>query len=322
MEATREHTEAAIAAARAHTEMAIAAAQTAVVAAAREHAESAAEASASTARAAAQSHAEAMNVRTREELLAAIAGVRRELRTQQRVAKATHVPQLAGASFDRAEQPAFDPTFYVALEDRFRGDFAEIAERQRQYVDIVADLVDDEHPLLDLGCGRGEWLEILSENGLRAIGVDNNRAFVEENNEAGREVVDADLIGYLEAAGDDSVGAITLFQVVEHLEIAVLLRLMDEAIRVLRPGGVLVAETPNALNLQVGASTFWIDPTHIRPLHPEFLQFCAVHSGFSKVDGLFVNELDPGYRSIRDASVRRLAERLDGPGDYSLLAWK
>jgi O-antigen chain-terminating methyltransferase len=113
-----------------------------------------------------------------------------------------------------------------------------------------------------------------------------------------------------------------LFQVLEHLDTATLLHLLEESARVLRPGGVFIAETPNALNLQVAASNFWIDPTHVRPLHPQFLEFCALRSGFTKVDGLYVNELDPTYKSISDATVRRLAERFDGPGDFALLAWK
>jgi O-antigen chain-terminating methyltransferase len=298
MAATREHTEAAVAAAQ-----------------------SAANAHAEAVRASAQQHAEELTTRTRDDVLAEIAAVRRELRTQQRLVRGAPSNDAPAGSRESSDS-SIDAGFYVALEDRFRGTVADIAKRQSEYVDLVAGCVDDDHPVIDLGCGRGEWLRLPRDAGVRAVGVDNNPAFVAENRDDALDVVQADLLAYLAEAADDSAGAITLFQVVEHIEFATLLDLFEQAARVVRPGGLLLAETPNALNLQIAASNFWIDPTHRRPLHPEFLQFCALRSGFSKVEGLFVNELDPAYHTISDATVRRLAERLDGPGDFTLLAWK
>jgi SAM-dependent methyltransferase len=327
----RDHTNAAVAvsqvatleAAQAYSDAAVAACHTAAFDSAREYADFAIRSSASSVGSAAQEHADEIGRLTRDELWAGIAVLRRELRSFER---ATARPADATESVDAPRPPEMsDPAeqaFYVALEDRFRGDVEEIADRQRVYLDVVSSVVDDEHPLLDLGCGRGEWLRLLRENSLAAVGVDNNVAFVLENQGEGLEVIEADLLEHLRNAPDVSAGAITLFQVVEHIDTATLLRVLLEAVRVLRPGGLLIAETPNALNLQVAAANFWIDPTHLRPLHPEFLRFCASYAGFAKTDGMFVNELDPSYRRISDPTVRSLAARLDGPGDFALLAWR
>ena len=214
-----------------------------------------------------------------------------------------------------------DPGFYVALEDRFRGDPAIIAERQRVYLPLVEGLADADHPVLDLGCGRGEWLHVLTGAGIAAVGVDSNPAFVGEVSDAGASVIEGDLVAHLRSAAPASVGAITMFQVVEHLPFPVLVDVMAECARVLRPGGVLIAETPNSLNLSVAATTFWLDPTHERPLHPELLKFIAKQVGFAKVDGWFLNDLNARGEDLTDPALARLVAMIDGPGDFSLLAW-
>ena len=133
-------------------------------------------------------------------------------------------------------------------------------------------------------------------------------------------IVEGDLVAFLHGQPDSSAGAITMFQVVEHLPLAILIDVLENCVRVLRPGGLLIAETPNSLNLRVAATTFWLDPTHQRPLHPELLQFMALHVGFEKVDGLFMNELGDSAEGV-DPAVRRLLEYVDGAGDFALLAW-
>jgi O-antigen chain-terminating methyltransferase len=117
-----------------------------------------------------------------------------------------------------------------------------------------------------------------------------------------------------------------LFQVVEHLSFDVLVDVLVESARVLRPGGVLIAETPNALNVRVASANFWIDPTHQRPLHPELLRFLAARSGFVKFEDVFANEIGPApdFAEVPD-SVRpvltEMASAFVGPGDYALVAW-
>jgi SAM-dependent methyltransferase len=162
-----------------------------------------------------------------------------------------------------APAPADDisPDLYLALEDRFRGSVELIAERQRAYLPYLAELPFPERPVVDLGCGRGEFLSLLRDKGIAAFGVDSNPDAVTVASELGVEVRQDDLMAFLRSTENASLRAITMFQVVEHLPFAVLAQFFDEAVRVLVPGGLLLAETPNALNLRVAATTFWLDPT-------------------------------------------------------------
>jgi SAM-dependent methyltransferase len=299
---------------RAHVDAAAAATQHAAINAARQHAEAAATA----AQLAAFEHSEVLEAATKLEIVK----LRREVIARQRYSprSTTEVHGAAAETGVGTSDGVLDAVFYAALEERFRGERAVIVERQRCYVAMVDQLVDDAHPLADLGCGRGEWLTLMKEARLPAIGVDLNPMFVRELKSEGLDVIEADLLGFLRDAEDCSLGAITLFQVVEHLPVEVLLRVLEESARVLRPGGLLIAETPNALNLTVAASTFWIDPTHQRPLHPEFLRFCALQAGFERAEGLFLNDLQTGYETVEDPVARRLLALIDGPGDFSLVA--
>lgn len=172
---------------------------------------------------------------------------------------------------------------YLAFEDRFRGSREEIRERQRRYVGLVRDLepVRAGAVVLDVGCGRGEWLRLLVEAGIAAEGVDLNAAMVETARAAGLEAELADGIARLEAAAPGSLGAVSAFHVVEHLGFEDLVRLVDAAHRALAPGGAILFETPNPENLVVGACTFHLDPTHVRPLPPDFLSFVAHARGFA-----------------------------------------
>jgi SAM-dependent methyltransferase len=331
----REHTDAAVAAserglwaaALAHVDAAVQASQRAMLEASREHSEAAAAGAQSAATGAAREHAEALSHETLDHLDRQVAAIRREVRAVRSVTAGAlrddeserSVP-AAGTAAVPSWDGQIDPAFYVALEDRFRGEPEEITRRQEQYLDLVRGLADDDHPVVDLGSGRGEWLELLRRASVPALGVDANPAFVDECADRGLRVELGDLVAWLRDAPTGSVAAITLFQVVEHLPLPVLMSTFTEAVRVLVPGGVLVAETPNALNLRVAASSFWIDPTHQRPLHPEFLRFCALQAGFATAAGRFSNDLDASWADISDPTLRRLTELVDGPGDFSLIA--
>lgn len=311
-----EANHAAIMTAQRHAEAASAHAQVTAIDAARAHAEAAALATQQTS----QLHAEQLVGEHRAHLERELAAMRRELTAARRADRPPAAPS-APSSVPASVVPSIDAAFYVALEDRFRGDPKVIAERQQAYVPLVDSLADAEHPLLDLGCGRGEWLQVLAAAGVPAVGVDSNPAFVGEVRDGGSTIVEGDLVEHLHSAASGSAGAITMFQVVEHLPLPVLLDVLAECVRVLRPGGVLIAETPNSLNLRVAATTFWLDPTHQTPLHPELLKFMAQQTGFAKVDGWFMNVLNPVDPAIVDPQVARLVEMVDGPGDFALIAW-
>jgi SAM-dependent methyltransferase len=222
-------------------------------------------------------------------------------------------------------EQVIEDSLYVALEDHFRGSESVIKERQASYLPHITSVVSADAPLLDIGCGRGEWLSVLKDNNISASGVDSNVSCVEDCKSKGLSVVQADLLDALRKTPEHSLGAITMFQVMEHLPFPVLVETFRLILRALKPGGVLIAEVPNAKNLRVSAGTFWIDPTHQRPLFPEFLQFLAKELGFAKADGLYVNNLSPQHdlssleEPLRNA-LQSVLDAVDTFGDFALIA--
>lgn len=175
-------------------------------------------------------------------------------------------------------------SFYRAFEDRYRGSRELIKSRLRAYADFIAPLASLYRPAaaLDLGCGRGEWLELLGEAGFVASGVDLDEGMLAACRERALNVEMADAVTSLRALPDDSVALVSAFHLVEHMPFAEVQTLIREALRVLQPGGLLIMETPNPENLVVGASSFYMDPSHVRPLPPPLLGFVVEYSGFMR----------------------------------------
>jgi SAM-dependent methyltransferase len=218
---------------------------------------------------------------------------------------------------------------YEEFEVAFRGSRESVRERQKIYLDEVLPLRALNAPVLDLGCGRGEWLELLGEHGVEAYGVDTNERFVGENRQRGLDVRHEDALEHLRELPGSSLAAVTAFHVIEHLALEVFLDIVDEALRVLRPGGLLLFETPNPTNLDVGASTFHIDPTHRKPVHPLWLEFLLTTRGFVDVKLRYLNPSRevkvpvPSVDGEDPAVLQALAEAvLFGPRDYGALARK
>jgi O-antigen chain-terminating methyltransferase len=169
---------------------------------------------------------------------------------------------------------------YRAFQASFRGDPQEIADRMRVHLALFAGV---KGPIADLGCGRGEFLDLLAEAGHRAIGVETNAADVEECLERGHEAVVADLFDWLEQREPGSLGAVFLAQVIEHLAPPQWQRLVDLAATRLEPGGCLVVETINPESIYAMLRAYVADPTHVRPVHPDLLEFLARRAGFFPV---------------------------------------
>lgn len=215
--------------------------------------------------------------------------------------------------------------WYLALENSLRGDVADIERRLEAYLPCLdcAQVGQPGWPVLDLGCGRGEWLRLLRARGFLAQGVDTNEAMLECARSEGLAVFNADLIAALRAAAPSTIGAVTAFQVVEHLDPDTLLELFDQAWRVLHPGGVLLLETPNPENLQVGAYSFWLDPTHVRPIPPPLLAHSAAHFGFIEIAIVRSNPWRENLRLELDGDAARHFEKLMfSAQDYALVARK
>ena len=218
---------------------------------------------------------------------------------------------------------------YEEFETAFRGSRESVRERQKVYLDDVLPLRSLNAPLLDLGCGRGEWLELLGDHDLEAYGVDMNERFVEENRERGLDVRHEDALEHLRGLPDASLAGVSAFHLIEHLEVEMLLDLVDEALRALRPGGLLLLETPNPTNLDVGASTFHIDPTHRKPVHPLWIEFLLTSRGFVDVELRYLNPTReikvpvPSVDGDDPELLKTLADAvLFGPRDYGALARK
>lgn len=181
------------------------------------------------------------------------------------------------------EDTTFD-SLYVAFENRFRGSTTEIARRTERYLPILLATppVASGNVVLDIGCGRGEFLSFLAQKNIVGRGIDLNSAMVAEARGRGLDILEGDALDYLRALPDNSLAAITGFHIVEHIGFKDLIGLFDAAQRVLMPGGIVLFETPNPENIVVGACTFNYDPTHNKPLPPDYLSFVAEARGFSK----------------------------------------
>ena len=216
-------------------------------------------------------------------------------------------------------------SFYIAFENRFRGSRADIKQRQEYYLPYIKEVVSSPlEEVLDVGCGRGEWLELLKENGIKAKGVDLNSLMIEESNSLGLDTKVQDAIAYLKALEDETLSAISGFHIVEHLPFDILVQLFDESLRVLKKGGMIIFETPNPENIFVGACSFYTDPTHINPIPPSTLQFLAQNRGFKDVDIHRLHPVkQPIYPDIEKADdINTLIFASTKEQDYSIIGYK
>jgi SAM-dependent methyltransferase len=227
----------------------------------------------------------------RAEVIAALESVRDRVQSLE-VAVERHfqaVPYTAGDRFAFVDAPnagrvlglqgaaVADGDAYVAFEDVFRGPEERIRDRQRPYLAIL----DGRGPVLDVGCGRGEFLDLLREAGIPARGVDTDEGMAARARAKGLEVETGDGVALLESLDDGSLGAIFSAQVIEHLPVAVLERFVTLAARKLRPGGLFIAETvnPHAADALKG---FWLDLTHQHPIFPEVALVLCGNAGFAQ----------------------------------------
>jgi O-antigen chain-terminating methyltransferase len=181
---------------------------------------------------------------------------------------------------------------YVGFENAFRGSPAEIRARLADYVPRFAGVAD----VVELGSGRGEFLDLLRERGILARGVDINPDMVEAARALGLDVAEADALVYLQGLADRSIGGVFAAQVIEHFEPAYLMRLLDAMAHKLRPGGLVVLETINPACWSAFFESYIRDLTHVRPIHPDTLQYLLRASGFRDVEIQFRSPVDEASR--------------------------
>ncbi len=210
-------------------------------------------------------------------------------------------------------------SLYIAFENRFRGNPEDVYVRLQAYVPYIQKVSQaiPDGKALDVGCGRGEWLDVLKKEKIPAVGVDLNECMLEDARARGLNVVCEDLFVYLHDVTEKSFSIFSGFHIVEHLPFASLVLLIDEALRTLQDGGMVIFETPNPENLLTGACNFYLDPTHKNPIPPPLLEFLLKARGFSRVEILRLHPNDSVQ--LKEQVVQ---DMLFGPQDYAVLGWK
>ena len=211
--------------------------------------------------------------------------------------------------------------FYRAFEEKFRGPRGLIQQRLEVYLPFVQPVCAayPEALVLDLGCGRGEWLELLQKNGIAALGVDLDTGMLEACQQINLKVQCQDALESLKQLQDGSASVVSAFHLVEHLPFDRVKDLVAECHRVLKPGGLLIMETPNPENFMVATHNFYLDPTHLRPIPPDLLAFVPEYLGYESVKILRLQET-AGVKTHPNLSM---LDVLTGASpDYAVVAQK
>lgn len=242
---------------------------------------------------------------------------------QKRLPENINTEQLQTFVQEKANQR---DAFYVAFEDRFRGSREDIRNRFKIYLPLLqsAKVREMDAPILDLGCGRGEWLELLRESGYQAKGVDSNQVMIGQCQARGLEVFEANALSYLKSVPDLSLSVVTGFHLIEHLPFEQLLTLLDETMRVLCPGGMIIFETPNPRNILVGSGDFYRDPTHNNPIHPDTISYIASLEGFVQAESYFFREQQGQLELVAASEIKfdDLNSYVTVSRDFALVGYK
>ena len=185
-----------------------------------------------------------------------------------------------------------EDNFYRDFEERFYAPREIIKELRKVYIPFCEPLVEiyNKDKVFDIGCGRGEWLELMSEIGFKAYGCDIDEGMLRACYERGLSATKQEAVSFLKSLPDESHVVISAFHVIEHISFDDLRTLVSESLRVLKPGGLLILETPNIENINVAANNFYLDPTHKRPIPPLMLSYLPEYYGFKRVKLLRLQE--------------------------------
>ncbi|MBQ7555669.1 methyltransferase domain-containing protein [bacterium] len=228
-------------------------------------------------------------------------------------------------------EKAWQSADYELFEDESRGDVADIRERLEFYVPLLEKAAGEGGLIADLGCGRGELLELLKEKGLAALGIDNNEAAVIRGKKAGLDMECKDLFAFLREAKEGSLAAVTAMHVIEHLTPSQQGEFLSLSLKALKPGGLIAMETPNIMNLHVASCDFYSDITHVRPVHPVALRNRMKQMGYKDIDIKFLHPFPQSEQLILDApglneeakkNFEKINELIWGCRDCVILATK
>ena len=234
---------------------------------------------------------------------------------------ATSTSTPVSKKFDNSDD--YSVIDYFDFENHFRGSRDLIKKRQSEYLRYLKEC----RMILDIGCGRGEFLEIMKENNVSAVGVDTYKPFVDYCNEKGFSAVCMDCIEYM--SEEQGFEGIFVGQVIEHLTIGQIVSLIETAYNKLPDGGILIMETPNPKSLSIYANAFYLDPSHIKPVHPETISYFLKNAGFKNVDIIYTENSRPditippicGEEEFNNA-MNKVQQMLFGSQDYAAIARK
>jgi len=213
---------------------------------------------------------------------------------------------------------------YSDFEQRFRGDREKVKKKLEKY----ATFFQDTDHIVDLGCGRGEFIEILQQRGKHVEGVDNSTSMLKKAEKKNIKFIKKDILQFLKEKGDNSLGGIFSSQVFEHFLPEYLKEVIIESFRVLKKNAPIVLETINPLSIFALSNIFFLDITHQKPLHPEFMRYLLESIGFSGVEIMYselmkkekLEEINPGEQIARvfNSNVDKLNKILYASPVYAI----
>ncbi len=234
-----------------------------------------------------------------------------------------NMPPLATVDDVKANTGRWDPL--LAMHARvFRESGEALEDKLKVYLDHMTSVPSrsDSDWVLDIGCGGGEWLSLLTQHGYRCRGVEANHVLAKRCEEAGLDVTRAEALPFMRELADKQMAVVTAFHVVEHLEASELLDMLAETSRLLRPGGLAIFETPNPANLWVSTFDFYLDPTHRRPLPAPLLKFFVEACGLTDTETIFLHPRGELPDELALDLPDELRRAFMGPQDYALVARK
>jgi len=228
------------------------------------------------------------------------------------------------------EKNIYDEIDYFNFENHFRGLRRNIMNSQRQYLSYF----EDKRNVVDLGCGRGEFLEVLKQNHVEATGVDTYQEFVDYCGMKGLTALKDDAVAYVAGLPDESIDGLFAAQLAEHLETEQLIALCNKAYEKLKPGSFFILETPNPTCLSIYTNSFYLDPSHVKPVHPKTLSYFLQEAGFKNIEVKYTEQSKVDYRFplLVGSNIENLAQFNDGINflsdimfgsqDYAVIAQK
>lgn len=261
-----------------------------------------------------------------------ISGMEKNLRSN--ASTVTSAPQIEQAqtvpqnAVNAPQESDYESIDYFDFENHFRGSIESIKKAQEFYLPYFK----NSKKVIDIGCGRGEFLSLMKDNGIDACGVDIYEPYVDYCNMKGLSAVCGDGSEFL--SKQDEVDGIFVGQVVEHLKTHEIIRLCNTAYEKLSEGGIIVIETPNPTSLAIYTNAFYIDPSHIKPVHPLTMRYYLEKAGFRKIDIIFTENSRPQFEIPElkisggedteefNKAMKKVSELLYGSQDYAVIACK